>query len=154
MILRVRLFLPEDKSQIKSPTPSKEENNPTNGDSKREWNAFLIAAAVIAAFIVFLGFALTSPKYDNSLDDRIKLMKEVASILGGYVAAVLVYYFGQRQIQNLGNQVEGATKRVDDYRKHSLDAKRDVLDLISGGEEEIDITLAKLQKIKDRLEKE
>lgn len=36
--------------------------------------------------------------------------KEVTALFGGYVAAVLVYYFGQKQAQSLTNQaVEAKT---------------------------------------------
>lgn len=87
---------------------------PSNSENK-ELHAFIIAILVIGSFVVFFGYSLVEkPTMDTA--------KEVVSLFGGYVAAVLVYFFGQKQAQTLTNQAVEATTERDKFKKaHETD---------------------------------
>lgn len=94
----------------------------------RETFAFTIAVLVIGSFVWFFWYALsTKPTIDTA--------KDVSALFGGYVAAVLVYYFGQKQAQNLTNQaVEARTEQEKLKKVHSNDliSLNNSLNLING----------------------
>lgn len=80
------------------------------GKDFKENFAFIIAILVIGSFVIFFGYALIEkPTTDTA--------KDVTSLYGGYVAAVLVYFFGQKQAQNLTNQAVQASADRDKYKK-------------------------------------
>lgn len=82
----------------------------TRIDYTREIFSFSIAILVIGSFVYFFWYALTTKSDINTA-------KEVSALFGGYVAAVLVYYFGQKQAQNLTNQAVEARTEQEKFKK-------------------------------------
>jgi len=72
----------------------------------REVFAYSIALLVIGSFVYFFYYAITETT-------DLEMAKEVTALFGGYVAAVLVYYFGQKQAQTLTNTAVKAEKERD-----------------------------------------
>lgn len=81
-----------------------------SSNNSKEFYAYTIAILVIGSFVFFFGYSLiTKPTIDTA--------KDVTSLYGGYVAAVLVYFFGQKQSQILTTQAVKAEKERDKLRQ-------------------------------------
>jgi len=121
-----------------------------NNNQPKEWYAFLIAAAMISAFIVYFGISLVSPEFGTSINDRLTVMKEVVALLGGYVAAVLVYYFGQKQVQNLTGTLKTAQEDASTSRKEKESIEQEYVDDASGDKEIIDIAKTAIEELEEQ----
>lgn len=78
--------------------------------------SFIIALIVIVPFMVYFGVVLLY------LKDAV-LLEKMTALLGGFVAAILGYFFGQRPVQNLtqrlaevSSEKEVAKRRVEEAR--------------------------------------
>ena len=78
--------------------------------------SFIIALVVIVPFMIYFGVVLLY------LKDAV-LLEKMTALLGGFVAAILGYFFGQRPVQNLtqrlaevSSEKEVAKRRVEEAR--------------------------------------
>jgi uncharacterized membrane protein YgaE (UPF0421/DUF939 family) len=65
---------------------------------------FWLAVAVVSAFLVFYGAALANGIFSSP--DDYSGVEKVTSTLGPIVATVIGFYFGQRPVQSLTEQVQ------------------------------------------------
>jgi hypothetical protein len=77
-----------------------------NADDKNmgRWTLWL-AIIILAAFFAFYGIALVSGIFFSSPDDFSGIEK-VSATLGPLAGGVIGYYFGQRPVQSLAEQVQ------------------------------------------------
>ena len=77
----------------------------------KEHYSFVIALIVVIPFMIFFGVVLLVFK-------DAALLEKMTALLSGLVAAVIGYYFGQRPVQELSNQVKTAQQE-----KHNKEAQ-------------------------------
>ncbi|MCE9652085.1 MAG: hypothetical protein K8Q89_03360 [Nitrosarchaeum sp.] len=77
------------------------QTEPIQHNEIKNKQAYSIALIVIIPFIVYFGTSLFVLGIEST--------KEMTALLGGYVATVLVYFFGKEQSQSLSNQVKATT---------------------------------------------
>ena len=70
---------------------------------RSKWT-FRLAIIILAAFFAFYGLALLSGIFSSP--DDYSGVEKVASTLGPIAAGVIGYYFGQRPVQSLTEQVQ------------------------------------------------
>ncbi len=105
--------------------------------------AFIIALIVISAFVLYFGLSLFILGIDAT--------KEMTALLGGYVATVLVYFFGQKQAQVLSTQVQS----VKDEKQRVLDQlneKSDRVEILETTKNEFVDTISNEEKTNELLE--
>jgi hypothetical protein len=73
-------------------------------EQERSRWTYRLAIIILAAFIAFYGLALVSGIFSSP--DNYSGVERVASTLGPISAAVIGYYFGQRPVQSLTEQVQ------------------------------------------------
>jgi len=100
----------------------------------KEWHAFTIALIVIGAFVVFFGYALFKIPQANI---TIETVREVVALMGGYVAAVLIYYFGQKQTTSANERAEQAVTDRETMKNKLETAKPKAQLEIESAEEQI-----------------
>lgn len=93
----------------------KSEKSKTRGIIKEHYT-FGIALIVVISYMIFFGVVLIVFK------DMVMLEKMTA-LLSGLVAAVVGYYFGQRPVQELSNQVKTAQQEKYDEKKEKETTK-------------------------------
>lgn len=81
---------------------------------RSKWTLWL-AVMILLAFFGFYGLALISGIFFSSPDD-FSGVEKVASTLGPISAAVIGYYFGQRPIQSLTEQVKNAAAEKEEVK--------------------------------------
>ena len=109
----------------------------------KQYQAFIIALIVIAAFVLYFGLSLFFLGID--------VTKEMTALLGGYVATVLVYFFGQKQTQVLSNQVQSARDEKQRVENQLNDMSNRVKKLKTGTNEVLD-TISDEEKTNELLE--
>jgi uncharacterized protein HemX len=77
-------------------------------------------------------------------------LEKMAAVLGGYVATVLVYYFGQKQTQLLSEQVKNVEGQRDRFKENYEEASSDAVEA-SGAEELLAETEEKIANLKREL---
>jgi len=97
---------------------SEEENNEKSKVKgiMKEHYSFVIALIVVIPFMIFFGVVLLFFK-------DAALLEKMTALLSGLVAAVIGYYFGQRPVQELSNQVKTAQQEKDDEKKEKETTK-------------------------------
>ena len=98
----------------------------SEGMSPKEKQAYSISLIVIVPFVGYFGFSLFFLGVEST--------KEMTALLGGYVATVLVYYFGEKQAQVLSKQVKD-TEDQKEQVKQQLESLK--LQLLPGLESEV-----------------
>ncbi len=111
--------------------PSPAPQPPQNIEHRKNQQAYHIALIVIIPFIGYFGASLFILGVD--------VTKEMTALLGGYVATVLVYFFGQKQAQVLTNQVQETEKE-----KNLLEIKAN----------ELHNEMIKVETLRNKLEKQ
>jgi len=93
----------------------KSEKSKVRGITKEHYS-FVIALIVVIPFMIFFGVVLLVFK-------DAALLEKMTALLSGLVAAVVGYYFGQRPVQELSNQVKTAQQEKDDEKKEKETTK-------------------------------
>jgi hypothetical protein len=126
-------------------------------DKFRNFQAFVLAIVVIAAFLIFYGmtlvYTLITPHSSQNCNSYEGLEK-VTSTLGPIVAAIIGYYFGQRPIQRLTRDAEQAVSERDRYRRgyaETLDTDIVKTERIQRYEEQIERIKNQLETLKSQL---
>lgn len=89
----------------------------SNTDNEKTGKRTLgLAVMILLAFFAFYGIALVNGIFFSSPDDYSGVEK-VASTLGLIAAGVIGYYFGQRPVQSLTEQVQEVAIRRDRTRR-------------------------------------
>lgn len=89
----------------------------SNTDNEKTGKRTLgLAVMILLAFFAFYGIALVNGIFFSSPDDYSGVEK-VASTLGLIAAGVIGYYFGQRPVQSLTEQVQEVAIRRDRARR-------------------------------------
>ncbi len=125
---------------------SNDSTNSTKHKLDKEKYTFTIALIVIIPFMIFFGVVLLVFK------DAI-LLEKMTALLVGLVAAVLGYYFGQRQMGELNKQVQKAQVDLATENKKYRGAKEDALDL-SDAFDDIRKDLAEVKKLNEEINDE
>jgi hypothetical protein len=86
------------------------------GNEKTGRRTLGLAVMILLAFFAFYGLALVSGIFFSSPDDYSGVEK-VASTLGPLSAGVIGYYFGQRPIQSLTEQVQDVALKKEKVRE-------------------------------------
>jgi hypothetical protein len=71
---------------------------------------FVIALFVIGSFVLYVGLILF---YLRDLN----LLEKMSAVFSGFVAAILGYFFGQRPVHALTNQVQDAIQQKEEIKK-------------------------------------
>ncbi|GEM_PF-3449695 len=117
-----------------------------NTGLRDKWT-YRLAVMVMLAFFVFFGIALIAGVLSDPKDyDGVE---KVASTLGAIAAAVIGYYFGQRPVQNLAEQVKEASSDRDRAQSGLIKSGN----AISDYEREIEKLKRKLQLREDIIER-
>ena len=98
----------------------------SEGMSPKEKQAYSISLIVIVQFVGYFGISLFFLGVESTT--------EMTALLGGYVATVLVYYFGEKQAQVLSKQVKD-TEDQKEQVKQQLESLK--LQLLPGLESEV-----------------
>jgi len=81
---------------------------------KTEWFQFIVSLVIIVPFIAYIGifhwFQMTQEA------------KDVLTMLGAFVGTIVGFYFGQRPVQNLTQQVATATNKNQSFTVSSFEA--------------------------------
>jgi hypothetical protein len=111
-------------------------NTSTNNNTSRNGIAasrtFWLAVGILAAFFIFYGYALLTG-INPSPPHGFAGVERVASTLGPIAAAVIGYYFGQRPVQSLTEQVSSISSTRDQAREGLVES----LNLVNNYEQEI-----------------
>jgi uncharacterized protein HemX len=94
--------------------PTKTEKSQSDEQSKSR-RSFTLALVVVVPFMIYFGIVLLYFK------DAV-LLEKMTALLGGFVAAVLGYYFGQRPVQNLTQQLSRATAEKEETKRRAEEA--------------------------------
>ena len=80
-----------------------------------EWFQFIVSLVIIVPFIAYIGifhwFQMTQEA------------KDVLAMLGAFVGTIVGFYFGQRPVQNLTQQVATATNKNQSFTVSSFEAE-------------------------------
>lgn len=88
-------------------------------DILKENYSFVIALVVIIPFMIFFGVVLIGFK-------DFVLLEKMTALLSALVAAVLGYYFGQRPVRELTNQISQAQLERDQSRDQFETSRKDL----------------------------
>jgi len=99
--------------------------------------AFAIGLVVVLPFMIFFGVVLIV------LQD-IVLLEKMTALLGGLVALIIGYYFGQRPLRELSKQVKEAEVEIATKKQQFHGAKEDALSL----SDDFDILKKELDEIR------
>ncbi len=113
--------------------PSKTEKDQFDEQSKSR-RSFILAVVVVIPFMIYFGIVLLYFK------DAV-LLEKMTALLGGFVAAVLGYYFGQRPVQNLTQQLSRATAEKEATKRRAEDA-------VDAASSDVDTMKEELENIK------
>jgi len=105
----------------------KDKNSSSVGMLK-ENHTLVIAIIVIVPFMFFFGYVLLVFK-------DVMLLEKMTALLSGLVAAVLGYYFGQRPVQQLTEQVKKSGEESQQNKNLFNGSKEELLDLIEDFED-------------------
>ncbi len=114
--------------------PEESKNSRTGSVNKQtnlsEHYQFIIAIVVIVSLIVFLAILYNNKSFDYA--------EKMIATFGAFVGTIIGYFFGQRPVQNLQNQVVAA-----------IEQKKEIEDAVKNAEAED--TLEKSRKELERL---
>lgn len=80
-----------------------------------EWFQFIIALVIIISFTIFVGKAIwDNPEFEDSF--------KIIAIIAPFVGTIIGFYFGQKPIQNLTQQVVRATSKNQSFTATSVQA--------------------------------
>ena len=82
----------------------------------KESFSFAIALVLLIPFMIYFGVVLIY------LQDTV-LLEKMTALLGGLVAIVIGYYFGQRPLKELSNQVKTVQQEKDEEKKEKETTK-------------------------------
>ena len=82
----------------------------------KESFSFAIALVLLIPFMIYFGVVLIY------LQDTV-LLEKMTALLGGLVAIVIGYYFGQRPLKELSNQVKTAQQEKEEEKKEKETTK-------------------------------
>jgi len=82
----------------------------------KESFSFAIALVLLIPFMIYFGVVLIY------LQDTV-LLEKLTALLGGLVAIVIGYYFGQRPLKELSNQVKTAQQEKEEEKKEKETTK-------------------------------
>ncbi|MCV0366366.1 MAG: putative manganese transporter [Nitrosopumilus sp.] len=88
---------------------TKENNGESKSDGRRsiDWFQFIIAMVVVVSFTIFEGMVIWgNPKFDESF--------QIISMTAPFVGTIIGFYFGQRPVQTLTNEVSKANTAKND----------------------------------------
>ncbi|PBO85696.1 MAG: hypothetical protein COA77_02175 [Thaumarchaeota archaeon] len=88
----------------------------------KESFSFAIALVVLIPFMIYFGVVLIY------LQD-IVLLEKMSALLGGLVAMIVGYYFGQRPLKELSKQVQEAQIESEENRRDANEATVDLFEL-------------------------
>ena len=94
----------------------------------KESFSFAIALVVLIPFMIYFGVVLIY------LQDMV-LLEKLSALLGGLVAIVVGYYFGQRPVQQLTEQVKKSGEETQQNKDLFSGSKVDLLDLLDDFDE-------------------
>ena len=94
----------------------------------KESFSFAIALVVLIPFMIYFGVVLIY------LQDMV-LLEKLSALLGGLVALIVGYYFGQRPIQQLTEQVKKSGEETQQNKDLFSGSKVDLLDLLDDFDE-------------------
>jgi len=87
----------------------------------KESFSFAIALVLLIPFMIYFGVVLIY------LQDTV-LLEKMTALLGGLVAVVIGYYFGQRPVRELTTQVKAAQEEKEKTRGRYVKATTDFMD--------------------------
>jgi len=108
----------DDNQKPKNGDKSKD----SKSDDERERFIFTLAIILIGGFLFFYGIALfDAPKNATTGATDYSGLDKVAASLGGIVAAVVGYYFGQRPVSALAKQASDAKEETKSVKKKAAE---------------------------------
>lgn len=107
----------------------------------KESFSFAIALVVLIPFMIYFGVVLIY------LQDMV-LLEKMSTLLGGLVAMIVGYYFGQRPLKELSKQVQDAQTQSEENRIDTNDATNDFFELTEQFEN-YKRQLNEIQKLRD-----
>ena len=89
------------------------EDKPSKNNNRTEWFQFIIALIIIVPFMIYVGAFHASGMTQEA--------KDILTMLGVFVGAIVGFYFGQRPIQNLTKQIEKESSQKAEYKTISAE---------------------------------
>lgn len=90
------------------PAQNSDEDKPLKNNNRIEWFQFIIALIVIVPFMIYIGIFYASGMTQEA--------KDILTMLGVFVGAIVGFYFGQKPIQSLTKQVEKESSQKIEYK--------------------------------------
>lgn len=111
----------------------------TNPPATNFWNAitkttqaFILALIIISAYVVFFAWVMvTAPKVDGVFN--YDGMKDITATFGIIAAAVVGYYFGQKNLEEATKTAEIANNNLKQVEKQADNEKKDHIDNMEKG---------------------
>jgi len=107
----------------------KPKSKDTRSNDEREGFVFSLAIILIGGFLFFYGIVLfNAPTNTTTGETNYSGLDKVASSLGGIVAAVVGYYFGQRPVAAFAKQAADAKDETRSVKKKAAETLGDADD--------------------------
>ncbi len=116
-------------------------DSPKKNSFHIDWFQFVIALVIIVSFTLFVGKVIwDNPQFDDSF--------KIISIVAPFVGTIIGFYFGQKPVQNLTQQVASATNKNQSFTSSSFEAS----EIIESDKDTIEGLKSQVKSLKEIIE--